>query len=238
MDMSRLKDDLRRRCLARTTSQRAALIARRRQVHGSVTESHAAALGAELMNTYDQRTHACVSRTTAWTEADEARLQFELGNEAYLELMAATEESLLLELEADVATLEDTASVEDEPAVREYEAMLAAEECQLLQEAERAPVSDGAAGSVLCPICWQAPLLLDASGFVTCSASCGVHLDARTAPSEPLELLRARLDQLHNEHRRTCSAVAGARIPTLIERPTLGQLAFACPTCGVCTRIV
>lgn len=239
---TRLKEDLRRRALARVAEQRAALVQRRRTEPGVSN-----ALDMELQWASMGGSRAAGGSTStsslAWTEADEARLQEQLGHEAYLELMAATEEALLRELESDVTDLdqEEERRVAEACAISEYEELLLDEELQELSGLESG--GGGAAVSsddvVLCPLCWRAGLALDGLGFVTCAAQCGLRLDARGATSPPLELLRARLNTLHTDHSRRCTASAGGcRITLPSEQETLGLLAFGCDACGYCARVV
>ena len=157
--------------------------------------------------------------------------------------MAATEEALLRELESDVTDLdqEEERRVAEACAISEYEELLLDEELQELSGLESG--GGGAAVSsddvVLCPLCWRAGLALDGLGFVTCAAQCGLRLDARGATSPPLELLRARLNTLHTDHSRRCTASAGGcRITLPSEQETLGLLAFGCDACGYCARVV
>ena len=178
------------------------------------------------------------ARPSAWSEEDEALLQAQLGREAYLELMAATEESLLQELES-VVSVDATTSASEWSSEQEYEEFLAAEDAMLAAQGVAAQPSDSQHASVLCPLCVRAPLALTADGCVTCSAAgdgCAMRLDARGHPA-PLELLRERMDTLLREHARQCGGQACCRLPLPAES-SLGLLLFCCPACGCAVGVV
>ena len=229
---TRLKEDLRRRCLARVAEQRATLVSQRRRAHIAIEAD-----GCEMDTLATGRADAIGSTAAApsntpiaWTEADEARLQAQLGHEGYLELMAATEEALLRELEQDLTCLGEDAS-----ATREYDDYLAAEEQYAFAQMAAGECDDG----VLCPVCFQANLQLDAEGFVACAARCGLYLDARQAAGHPLELLRSRLNALHLDHGQRCGGMVACRMTAPgAEQAALGPLAFGCDVCGYCARVV
>ena len=170
------------------------------------------------------------ARPSAWSEADEATLQAALGREAYLELIAATEETLLRELQREDA-------VDGGSSAQEFEEYLAAEDALLAQDFETSsPVSESA---VLCPLCMRARLILTADGCVACSAAadgCALHLDARGHPA-PLDLLRERMDVLLREHAQQCGGPPCCRLPLPPERQ-IGMLLFCCPACGIATGVV
>lgn len=184
------------------------------------------------------RTGSDAARPSAWSDADEALLQTQLGREAYLELMAATEESLVREL-----------SQQGEGAVaEEYEDYLAAEDALLAQqiaesdsqyEYASSPGAEPDGASILCPLCVRAQLTVTADGCVACCGAadgCPLRLDARGHPA-PLELLRERMDTLLREHGHRCSGQPICRLPLPAERP-LGMLLFCCPACGIATGVV
>ena len=221
----RLKDDLRRRCLARVAQQRAAQVSKHRFSPPSVRADVALAAEGFRMDS---------GGASAWSEEDEARLQEQLGHEGYLELMATMDDSLLRELQRDVDSLADGASSGGEAAAREYEAFLAAEESRALAAAAEEEGDEG----VACPVCVAASLQLDASGWVTCRAACGLRLDARGAQSSPLEAIRSRMCELISGHGQHCAGRAFCRLPSTFEQPHLGSLAFCCTTCGTAIRVV
>ena len=212
--------------------------------HASEQLSMASIVAEEL-----RRSPSETARPSAWSEADEARLQATLGREAYIELMAATEEELVRELqqqeEAAAAAAAagsgaaPTGSVAD--GALEYEEFLEAEDA-LLQQIAEAEAADGGLGgpsNVLCPLCVRAPLVLTADGCVACSAAgdgCALRLDARGHP-QPLELLRERMDTLLREHGQRCGGPPCCRLPAVHERH-LGMLLFCCNTCGVSVGVV
>lgn len=247
---TRLKEDLRRRCAARVAAQRAALVQQRRQQHGGGgSDEMEEALATELRWSGGCSRTAPLPAPHAWSEADEARLQQQLGREGYLELMAATEEALLRELESDVAGLDSGPCFSETAAVSEYEEFLAAEEAAAAEQMALAGAGgdvgidvgvDVDVDAVLCPLCFRAGLVT-CDGWVTCPAQCGLRLDARGAAdgSDPIELLRWRLNTLHSDHGRRCTAgPGGCRMPLPAEQAALGLLAFGCDVCGYCARVV
>lgn len=169
------------------------------------------------------------SRPSAWSEADELLLQQQLGREAYIELMQATEATLIAE---ELESGHGSGMAADE----EYEAFLEAEAAQLAAEAEAAHMTtDG----VMCPLCVRSTLVVDSNGWIVCGAAgggCGLRLDARGHPA-PLELLRARMDALLTEHGQRCRGQASCRLPAPAEAP-IGHLLFCCPACGTVVGVV
>ena len=228
---TRLKDDLRRRCLLRVTAQRAALIAQSRQT-GDAAAACRGILAEELHQALNAGTSGASRQPSSWSEADEVRLQAQLGQEGYLELMAAAEEALLNEMRKDLEMIGDTHGA----AAGEYEALLEAEEQLLAAQAAGGP---GAGDDVLCPLCVRSSLVLAADGFVCCVDGCGLRLDARGATAPPLELLRDRMCSLLTEHGLHCNGKACCRLPQgPAEQQELGSLIFSCATCGIGARVV
>ena len=91
--------------------------------------------------------------TTAWNEHDEALLQQHLGRDGYLELMTATEEALLRELQSDLAFLSG-GDASEYGAAREYEAFLAQEDALVAASADELDALPGE-DAVLCPLCMR-----------------------------------------------------------------------------------
>jgi hypothetical protein len=226
-----MKEDLRRRCMLRAAAQRQALLAQHRQASEAI--SMAALVADELRRT----PIGGEARPSAWSEADELRLQAQLGREAYLELMAATEESLLQELQRHAREPAGAAQNDEWALAQEYEDYLLSEDERFTAQGEVMPSESPL--EILCPLCVAAPLKQTADGCVTCSAAatgCALHLDARGHPA-PLELLRERMDTLLREHSQRCAGQACCRLPLPAER-SLGMLLFCCPACGVATGVV
>ena len=100
-------DALRQRCVKRAQQKRQEKLLTRRlgqTAEGAQTEDAMRwreIVQAELKSVVrvEQGTES-----TRWSEADEAFLQQQLGPNGYLELMMATEQALLHELQADVAS--------------------------------------------------------------------------------------------------------------------------------------
>ena len=179
-----------------------------------------------------------------WTEADEAALQRQLGPDGYLELMAATEEMLLRELQSDVAYLGGTSVGPDtEGSSREYEAFLAQEEATIAACAEDIGAMSGEI--VLCPLCMRGTLQLLADGTIVSGRSaadgggCTLRLDSRGHPA-PLEALRELMCALLTEHGQQCQGFACCRLPTPQEQAAgaAGALLLACPQCGADVPVV
>jgi hypothetical protein len=194
----------------------------------------------ELQHTPVGRGDATAS---AWTETDDAQLQATLGRDAYLELMAATEELIMRELEQHgegALDAEEAANGEAAAAVHEYEAYLAAE-AESAREAE-ALLAEGSTDAVLCPLCARGTLIVAPDGIVVCTcsqiAACPLRLDARGHPA-PIDVLRERMDALITEHSRHCDGLASCRLPTLAEQQQgLGMLLFCCSTCNARVGVV
>lgn len=195
------------------------------------------------------------AQPSAWSEADEAALQATLGREAYLELMAATEEVLLRELGGDLPTDElggdDHQFTQSAAAAREYEEFIAAQAESFEDEDD----GFGEDAAVLCPLCVRSTLVHKSDGFIVCrreslggtsaqptwkqcgeSGGCTLRLDAR-GHLAPLELLRERMDVLLREHSQRCTGQACCRLPQPAEQ-SLGMLLFCCTTCGTTTGVV
>ena len=234
-----IKEDLRRRCLVRAAAQRQALLGQHRQA--SMAISMASIVAEELRKCCSGGAEA---RPSAWSEMDEARLQEQLGQDAYLELMAATEESLLREMH-QVEALAQAGGADNEE--QEYEEYLAAEDALYAQSAaegaEPSLLLDADASSmedrVLCPLCVRARLVLLPDGCIACSAAgdgCMLRLDARGHPA-PLALLRERMDRLLREHSQHCQGAPCCRLPLPAERH-VGMLLFCCVSCGTATGVV
>jgi hypothetical protein len=232
---TRFKDDLRRRCLARLAQKRSSLVEHRRDMQLS---SQLRGIIAEELR-QDSIPRSIRPQPSAWTEADEARLRESLGDDGYAELMSATEEALLQELQQDISLLGDGGLAATQ---EEYEQFLAAEEEQLRLACEEARMLESASSmssgeAVLCPLCARVPVHLDSEGWVACTASCGLRLDARGAPSSPVELLRDRMCTLLTEHGRSCTGMAFCRM-TLPTEAHFGRLLFCCEQCRVCSGVV
>ena len=227
-----VKEDLRRRCLVRAAAQRQALLSQHRQA--SVAISMASIVAEELRSV---RAGGEAARPSAWSEEDEALLQAQLGREAYLELMAATEETLLRELDQEASM---ACGSSEWSMAEDYEEYLTAEDALIAQlDGETTPPLDGGSTGVLCPLCVRAPLTLTADGCVKCSAAgdgCALQLDAKGHPA-PIDLLRERMDALLREHGQRCNGPPCCRLPLPAERP-LGMLLFCCHVCGVVTGVV
>lgn len=233
-----IKEDLRRRCLMRAAAQRQALLAQHRQAADAI--SMAAIVADEVRRT---RTGSDAARPSAWSEADEALLQVQLGREAYLELMAETEEMLLHELQQHHGSSSDTSA--ESAMTHEYEDYLAAESDLLehlaaVDSAASPPFTEAESeSSILCPLCLRARVTQTADGAVACAAAgdgCALYLDARGHP-DPVGLLRTRMEALLREHGQRCSGAPQCRLPLPTERP-LGMLLFCCTTCGLVTGVV
>ena len=100
-------DSLRHRCLQRAQQKRQELLLTTRLQPGG--RSPAAADAAHWREIVHAELNA-VGRSeraagAAWSDVDEALLQQQLGTDGYLELMMATEEALVRELDADLAQL-------------------------------------------------------------------------------------------------------------------------------------
>jgi hypothetical protein len=253
----RFKEDLRRRCVVRAAAQRADLVARHRG--GSVAAAAAAAAQDIIRAELAAWSASPPDSGGAWREEDEVQLQATLGRDAYLDLMAATEEQLLRELGGEVLREVDGgcscsslvaggsgggsgcyggggSGADDEAVAHEYEAYLRAEE-----EAAAAAAADADADAVPCPLCVSAPLQLGADGCIECSLAplggCALRIDAR-GHAAPLRLLRERMCALLEEHQARCPAVASCRLPCTPAEAQLGVLLFGCGTCGLCTGVV
>ena len=234
---SRFTDDLRRRCVMRAAKQRAELVMRNRMAGDTLSAAQIIA----------QELRAASSSPSAWTEDDEAQLLASLGRDAYVELMAAAEESMMRELEAYEQHM--SGATDDEAAAREYGAYLAQQETLMTQQPP--PLDDepdgafgdgfgdeDAASSVLCPLCVRAALMVSPDGFVVCrSETCALRLDARGHPT-PLELLRERMDSQLSEHGQRCRAQPRCRLPTTADEHVVGHLFFQCDACGTCRAVV
>lgn len=246
---SRVKEDLRRRCIVRAAAQREALIARAR---GGAAPLGTSALAQDIIKVelmaLSAPPGASSPSCSAWSEADEVRLHATLGREAYLELMSATEESLLRELEGagwsggSGGDGGGSSAADDEATVEAYEAYLREEEVQALAAADGpAAGSLEAVDSVPCPLCVRAPLQLGAGGCVECSLAptggCALRIDTH-GRAAPLQLLREQMCVLLEEHRARCPAQASCRLPLSPAEAQLGQLLFGCGACGLCVGVV
>ena len=243
-----IKDQLRRRCLMRAAEQRHALLAKSRALEGLAMD--ASDMAPAAMDTIDMaaivadevrraRAGEDASGPQSWDEADEARLQAQLGRDAYLELMAAAEQSLIDELETGAG-----GGSGEWLMAQEYEAYLAAEEEDLslaaAADAEYSSQPEAGDATVLCPLCVRAHLTLTSDGCVACSGAadgCTLRLDARGHPA-PLELLRERMESLLSEHGRRCGGQPCCRLPLNPAEQALGMLLFCCPVCGIATGVV
>jgi hypothetical protein len=236
---TRVHEDLRRRCLARASAAREQLRAQHRSIGSSGEERHAdvsiiSAIVAEELRRTPHRDGPSEARPSAWSEADEAALQAALGKEAYLELMAATEETLLREYENGADDDHHHADHWSSDAAREYEMYVAA-------QAEEHDATGDEAGAVLCPLCVRSTLTLSGDGHVTCrgglhEGSCPLRLPAQGHPA-PIELLRSRMDTLLHKHSQQCGGQACCRLPLPAES-SLGLLLFCCPACGCAVGVV
>ncbi len=241
----RFRDELRRRCIVRAAEQRHHLLA---QLRGASTSDICQDIIRKELNAVGTR---------SWAEEDEVQLQEALGREAYIDLMAATEQSLQCEIERAVSELDGGGDAamrigaspleqEQELALREYESFLAAQEAEMVAYAadiaESSP-SFGAADSVdavPCPLCVSAPLVVTSDGCVECSSRaagrCGLRLETHGHPA-PLQLLRDRMCRLLEEHGARCRGRACCRLPSATEA-TMGLLLLSCSTCGLCVGVV
>ena len=225
-----MNEDLRRRCLARAAAAREQQRMANRNSNDQKTTL--SAIVAEELRRDTMVPTEVDARPSAWTEADEAALQEALGQEAYLELMAATEESLMHDLGYGQDGMQRRQLQHWEDAEAEYEAYEAAQAAVALDAAE-----DQQHDQVLCPLCVRANLLHTSDGFVSCTnEQCALRLDARGHPA-PLELLRERMDLLLREHSQRCQGQACCRRPLQTEQ-SLGMLLFSCPTCGTTCGVV
>ena len=215
---------LRRRCIARAQEARQAVLSRQRGISDGLDASAVARdiISAEL------REASCAGWARRGPRQDgEPDPHADLDFEAYAELLAATEQSLLAELREDVASL-------DGPGGEEYEAFLdwaaQGDEARLREAADEA---DGGGASVLCPLCERGALLHTADGWVVCNrgaaGDCALRLWAEGHPA-PVELLRERMATLLSQHGLACRGRARCRLPTEFE--ATGRLLMSCETCG------
>jgi hypothetical protein len=235
-------DSLRHRCLQRAQQKRQELLLTTRLQPGG--RSPAAADAAHWREIVHAELNA-VGRSeraagAAWSEVDEALLQQQLGTDGYLELMMATEEALVRELDADLAQLGADGSA------REYEAFLAHEAAVLAASADEQHSAPQGEEAVLCPLCMRGTLVLlaDRTTIVCDRAAadgggCNLLLDARGHPA-PLEAVRQRMCLLLGEHAQRCGGCAYGRLPTLHEQAAGAPCALflSCAQCGVNVPVV
>lgn len=216
LSKDRALEGLRRRCLSRARQQRCELIQRSRQDGGG---ADAAAAALETPSLHGIVASELRSAAAGWSAAD-----WSAADRDYVDIMAALEQQLLRDLEADVASL-----VEDE-----YLAYESSEEARLQQLL----ASDSAHGAdaVLCPLCYQGYLNVSTEGCIECSSPCPLRIDARGHPA-PLELLRERMCSLLQQHGCGCDGIPSCRLPSVSER-SLGMLVLSCERCGLLTGVV
>lgn len=243
-------DVLRKRCLERAQQKRQELLSQRRLSGVEDALQMADTVGhwreivqAELFAV--ARPSRGAPSVVAWSEADEARLQQHLGPDGYLELMTATEEALLQELDADLAGLSN-GGLDPDGSAREYESFLAQEDALMAARAEETVASTSADGSVLCPLCLRSSLCMLADGTtIVCGRAaadgggCTLRLDSRGQPA-PLELLRERMCLLLNEHGNRCRGCAYGRLATPQEQAAgaAAILLLTCVQCGMDAPVV
>ena len=224
------KEDLRRRCVQRAQEHRRQLLARRRDAPSGEDDAvpmDAQALCREIVS----------SEMLSGGGGDDPWAH--LSHDAYIELMTATEQTLLQELRADVAVLAD----DDEVAAAQYEEYLRSEDERmqaLLEEAE----ADGHGGPALheehvpCPLCehgavWQTLGTLECSRCA--SHGCTFRLLTHDHPA-PLLLLRERLGTLLGQHAASgCCGAPRCRLPVPGEQ---SLLLLGCDVCGVQVSVV
>ena len=192
---------LRRRCIARAQDARQALLSRQRGISDGLDASAVARdiISAEL------REASCAGWARRGPSQDgEPDPHADLDFEAYAELLAATEQSLLAELREDVASL-------DGPGGEEYEAFLdwaaQGDEARLREAADEA---DGGGASVLCPLCERGALLHTADGWVVCNRR-RRRLRAPAVGRGPPRPSSSFANGWRRSSRSTASPVAGAR---------------------------
>lgn len=221
--------ELRRRCQERLTQSRKGRVAQARSAVVSPHTQSDAPWGMD--QDYARGAAGAVGGASSWSEADERAIYQQLGHDAYIELMAATEQDLLRELEADVAFL-------SEGNTSEYEAYLTHEDALLRAAADEVSAGLAAPDTVPCPLCMRGALQLRADGIIVCSLGsdgCALQLDSR-GHHAPVEALRARMCSLLQSHGQQCRGLAYCRMPPPGEEGA-GRLLLTCNECGTCATV-
>ena len=215
------KDELRQRCLARAQEHRRQLLERCRGAPAEPMDAQALSreiLSAELASGEDDG---------PWSH---------LSHDAFIEIMTATEQTLLQELRDDLAALGGGNG--DDEAAQQYEEYLQEEERLLALLEEDDDPDGGVSGAVPCPLCAQG-VVWQGRGTLECSRcashGCALRLFTGDHPA-PLQLLRERMATLLQQHTFSgCRGEARCRLPVAGEA---GMLVLGCQTCAVHVAVV
>ena len=229
------KEALRQRCVARAQQHRRELLLRRRE-GGSAEPMDAQALCREIVSAEMRSSGGGFSDY----DDDDGGPWADLSHDAFIDIMMATEQTLLQEMRDDLASLDDIGGGDDEAAARHYEEYLRGEEerIQALLEQEEAQPTDSGSGLVPCPLCHQG-FVWQTQGVLECSRrgshGCAFQLLTHDHPA-PLQLLRERLGTLLQQHALSgCRGHAQCRMPIAGEA---GMLLLSCGTCGSQVTVV
>tara|TARA_B110001452_G_scaffold70553_1_gene56971 strand:+ start:584 stop:1333 length:750 start_codon:yes stop_codon:yes gene_type:complete len=229
------KEALRQRCVARAQQHRREVLLRRRE-GGSAEPMDAQALCREIVSA-EMRSGGC----GVVDDDDDDSPWAHLSQDAFIDIMTATEQTLLQEMRDDLASIDDIGGGDDEEAARHYEEYLRGEEerIQALLEQEEAQPPDGGGGNLVpCPLCHQG-FVWQTQGVLECSQrgshGCAFRLLTHDHPA-PLQLLRERLGTLLQQHALSgCRGHAQCRMPIAGEA---GMLLLGCGTCGSQVTVV
>lgn len=222
------KDALRQRCVARAQQHRRELLLRRRE-GCSVEPMDAQALCREIVSA-EMRSGGVV------VDNDDDSPWAHLSHDTFIDIMTATEQTLLQEMRDDLASIGDVGGGDNEEAARHYEEYMQGEEERiqaLLEQEEAQPPDSGSSSNLVpCPLCHQG-FVWQTQGGLECnrrgSHGCAFQLLTHDHPA-PLQLLRERLGTRLQQHALSgCRGHAQCRLPLAGEA---GMLLLGCGTCG------